>query len=78
MTWLDAFLESLPHEDQNQLTTEDTAVTEEQRSGRAEAGANDGTSALLTTDLRYQPPTTSHQPVKSRSSATQTSANRRC
>jgi GTP-binding protein len=64
---LDAFLKTLPLEDQSQSTTEDTEVTEEQRRGRAEPDVDDGTSTSLTaddqrptTDLSL--PATDHQP----------------
>jgi len=64
---LDAFLKTLPPEDQKQLTTEDTAGTEGRRGGRAEVDADDGTSAPLTTDDQRLPTdvwlqATDHQP----------------
>jgi GTP-binding protein len=64
---LDAFLKTLPPEDQKQFTTDDTEGTEERRGGRAEVDADDGTSALLPTDDQrlptdVSPPATDHQP----------------
>jgi len=53
---LDAFLKTLPQEEQNLSTTEDAEVTEEQRRGKAEADVDDRTNAPLTTD--DQRPTT--------------------
>ncbi|HZS99769.1 MAG TPA: ribosome biogenesis GTPase Der [Terriglobales bacterium] len=64
---LDAFLKILPQEEQQRLTAEGTEGTQEQRNGRAEADADDGTIALQPTDDQRLPtdislPATDHQP----------------
>jgi GTPase len=64
---LDAFLKTLPQEDQKQLTAENAEGTEERRSGRIEADTDEDASEepatddqRLTTDVSL--PATDHQP----------------
>ncbi len=64
---LDAFLNTLPPKEQNQLTTENTEGTEERRRVESKTDVDDGTSVALATDdrrLTTDPslPATDHQP----------------